>query len=102
MENAVATTILEQMGGNRFVVMTGARNMLASDNALSFRLPGGGGFTRGGINFVRVTLEPDDTYTMEFGRVYGTKYTKINEYRDVYNADLRRVFTSETGLETHL
>lgn len=37
-EIAVAGVILEQLGGRRYLVMTGARRLLAHPSALSFRL----------------------------------------------------------------
>ena len=36
----VANTILQQLGGNKFRVMTGAKNFVGSNDALTFRLPG--------------------------------------------------------------
>ena len=34
----VAETILSQLGGNRFRVMTGAKNFAATDNSLRMRI----------------------------------------------------------------
>lgn len=33
-DNQIATTILQQLGGKRFVVMTGAKDFIAIDNGL--------------------------------------------------------------------
>lgn len=96
----VANTILSQLGGNRFVAMTGAKNFVGSDDALHFALPSN--FARNGINRVRVTLQPSDTYTVEFFKVRGTKFSSIATRDDVYAEDLQRVFKTETGLDTHL
>jgi len=101
MSNQVATTILEQLGNNKFIVMTGATRFLSTENSLQFRIPGKG-FTKGGINSVKITLELDDTYTMEFGKVWGMDYKKLSEHRDVYCDMLQDLFTEETGLDTHL
>ena len=35
----VAKTILRQLGGRSFIFMTGARNLIASADSLSFRIP---------------------------------------------------------------
>ena len=94
----VANTILQQMGGNRLKVMTGAKNFLGSADHLSFRLPK----AKDGINYVKVTLDASDTYTMEFGRVYGTTYKVIDKIVGVYNDMLQACFTDKTGLYTHL
>ncbi len=50
----VAQTILQQLGGRRFMAMTGARAMAAHKDGLSFKLPSN--FARHGINYVKITL----------------------------------------------
>ena len=70
-EESVAKIILQQLGGNKFVAMTGARNLLNVGNGLSFKIPGSGGFAKNGINYIKVTLNGLDTYDMEFGRIRG-------------------------------
>ncbi len=100
----VANTILEQLGGNRFLAMTGARNLAGDATSLSFRLPGNG-FAKNGINYVKVTLEPSDTYTVVFkkiGRAPGFKVTEFDKVEDVYCDNLREVFERATGLATSL
>jgi hypothetical protein len=98
----IATTILEQLGGRRFVMMTGAKNLIAHPNALSFKLPGGGGFAKDGINYVKITLDPSDTYTVEFSRVRGRTVKTLHTVSDIYAENLRDVFTRATGLQTSL
>jgi hypothetical protein len=102
----VAETILEQLGGRKFVAMTGARNFIGCATYLAFKLPGAGGFTKSGINYVKVTLDPDDTYTMTFQRIYTAKgfpRTKdIAQHHGVYCDMLQEVFTRETGLAVSL
>ena len=98
----VARTILEQLGGNKFVVMTGARNLVGSENSLSMRI--GRNSTR--INALRITLDASDTYTMTFSRVRRTKAglsnDTIKELSGVYCDQLRTIFTDTTGLYTSL
>lgn len=96
----VANTILEQLGGHRFSVMTGARDFVAMPNALQFRLPRG--FAKGGINSVVVRLDPSDTYTCLFNVRKGVDIRKVSSETGVYAEDLRRVFTDATGLATSL
>lgn len=95
----IAKTILEQLGGRRFCVMTGARNIAGGERDLSFRLPTG--LSRG-INVVRVTIDPSDTYTVEFGFLRGRRYTLKSTHSDIYNDGLRSLFEHETGLATSL
>jgi len=102
MSNQVANTILEQLGGRRFQVMTGAKNFVGSESGLSFRLPGAGGFTKHGINVVSIELTPADTYVMLFSRLRAGVLTVLAEHHDVYFDSLQEIFTRETGLVTHL
>jgi len=98
----VAKTILEQLGGRRFIAMTGARDFSGSQVALTFKLPGGGGYTKACINAVRVTLEPSDTYRVEFLRVRRLEVKTVAEHTDIYAEDLCPLFERETGLKTSL
>jgi hypothetical protein len=101
-QTQIAETILAQLGGRRFVAMTGARQLTAHSDALSFRIPGAGGFAKQSINYVKVTLRPSDTYDVEFSRVRGRKVTIVASKSDIYADQLREVFTRETGLDTSL
>jgi hypothetical protein len=95
---AIARTILQQLGGRRFIAMTGARNICASsDGALTFRIP-----KSNGINYVSITLDPSDTYTVLFGYIGRTMMTAVATMSNVYAEDLQALFTEHTGLDTHL
>jgi hypothetical protein len=59
-------------------------------------------FANRGINYVKITLGADDLYEITFGKIRGTKYTKLAEIAGVYADQLRGIFTRETGLETSL
>lgn len=93
----VAKTILAQLGGRGFELMTGARNFTGSDNALTFHLPAN--FAKNKARGVRITLEPSDTYTVEFLYWRGIQPPKtISRHEDIYNDMLRELFERETGL----
>lgn len=94
----VAKTILQQLGGNRFTVMTGAKNYVGSDNTLSFRLPK----ANRKINGVTIILEPSDTYKVEFVRIVKFERRVVETCENVYCDSLQDVFTRVTGLYTHL
>jgi len=98
----VAKTILSQLGGNRFKMMTGAKNFIGTDNSLIFKLPGAGGFCKNGINKVVITLMPSDTYKVDFYRTRGATVKLIESCEDVYCNNLREVFERITGLCTSL
>ena len=61
---STAKEILNQLGGNKFIAMTGARNLGATENSLCFKLPRG--FAKDSINLVKVELDLTDTYTVHF------------------------------------
>ena len=99
-ELSVARQTLQQLGGHRFITMTGAHTLVGHPDALSFNLPSR--FARDGINYVKITLTPMDVYHMEFGRVWRGKYTVKATEESVYNDNLQTVFSRITGLNTHL
>lgn len=96
----VAQTIREQLGGNKFIVMTGAKNMMIDDGGLSFRLPSN--FAKNGINYVQVHLNGSDYYDMTFSKLRAGHLKRIAEVKDVDCYTLQSVFTAQTGLDTHL
>lgn len=98
---SVAHTILEQLGGNKFIAMTGAKNFVSTTNSLSLKLPGQN-FTKNGINYVKVELDPNDTYSLTFSKFRGLQLKKVAEHSGVYAEQLQEIFTRETGLSTHL
>lgn len=102
MTMQIAQTILAQLGGNRFIAMTGAKDFVGGDNALRFRLPAR--FAKDGITHVAVTLDGSDTYTVKAMKWQARKLemATVSEVSDVYADSLPRVFTSMTGLDTRL
>jgi uncharacterized lipoprotein YehR (DUF1307 family) len=97
----IAQTILAQLGGGVFCMMTGAKEMVASETALRIKI---GRFAGVKTTHVKVTLDPCDTYTIETMRWNGRKLEMqaIDKMSGVYCTDLRRAFTSMTGLDTSL
>ena len=100
MSIEIAEAILQQLGGRRFIVMTGAKHFVADGNALRFRLPSD--FAKNGVNAVRITLNGCDTYDLVFSNVSGLDVTEIATVTGIYADQLRDVFRSETGLDTTL
>jgi hypothetical protein len=96
----VAQTILSQLGGNKFSVMTGAKNFVSDGPALQFKLPTN--FAAKKINFVRITLDPSDTYTMKFFNFRGLNLKEVESVSGVYNDQLKSIFTGVTGLDCSL
>ncbi len=96
----ISKTIIEQMGGNMFAHMTGAKHFVSLESGLRFTIPGHG-FTKRGINLVTIILDPSDTYTVRFYKTWKTRIIPVSEHTGIYNDMLQSIFTAETGLDTH-
>lgn len=98
----IAHTILQQLGGQHFVAMTGARALMHSPHSLAFQLPAR--FAVDGIDRVKVTLRPDDTYNVTFGKwkPRELRIAVVREDSNVPAESLRAIFTRRTGLQVVL
>ena len=96
---SIAKTILEQLGGNKFRVMTGAKNLMGFENGLVMKL----GRNSSNSNYLKITLNSMDMYDMEFCKLtrMGEKKS-VTEYKNVYNDLMRGTFTAHTGMYTSL
>jgi hypothetical protein len=86
----VANTILTQLGGRRFLTMTGAKHLVGSADALSMQLPNAicnGKKCTG----VRIVLAPSDTYSVEAIVIRNHEYKILDTRHDVYVENLRDV-----------
>ena len=92
----IAHTILQQLGGNAFVCMTGARSLSIIERGLSFRLPST--MTRNRIAGVRVVLDDDDTYKVTFLKIRKMAVTVVGDYEGVYCDGLADLVSEQTGL----
>ena len=98
MDRRKAAEILKQIGGNRFIAMTGAKGFAFSDKYMSFKI----GRNSKGINFVRIGHNAKDLYDMQFGFV-STKGIKVKKkVKDVYADMLGTIFTKYTGMHVRL
>ena len=95
-----AEEVLQQLGGRKFIAMTGANNFVKDDKAKSiiFKLPR----AKSGIKYVRITLTSMDVYNIEFISVRGSNIKTVATAKGVYNDELQSVFTQYTGLYTSL
>lgn len=106
----VTNTIFTQMGGQRFMRMTGAHSYLRArdeqgDCYLQFKLPGN--MCKDGINLVRITLTPLDVYRVSFSRVIhdhekGLHAVPVCEHDFIYADALEDILGEVTGLATCL
>lgn len=97
-----AGIIISQIGGRKFQVMTGVKQITSSEENGNIYV--GIKHMKSAIktNYLKITLNDTDTYDMEFGSIRGFKYTVKATENGVYAEDLQRVFTSVTGLNTSL
>ncbi|KKK94014.1 hypothetical protein LCGC14_2687100 [marine sediment metagenome] len=102
---SVAKEILNQLGGNRFIAMTGAKYICGDEKSLRFQFMRNSGKYKGLV----IALNSMDTYDLKFWKQKKVRnlplicspiiYTEIN---GIYGDMLQEVFTSKTGLNTHL
>ena len=98
MTKQQADITLKQLGGNKFIAMTGAKQFSFGKQGLGFRI----GKNSKSINYVRVDLKSNDLYDMEFIRIRGSKIKVVKKVTGVYNDQLQKIFTKHTGLYTSL
>ena len=95
----VARIIYEQLGGNKFRVMTGAKNLLNTGDGLAMKI----GRNSSNSNYLKITLNSMDLYDMKFCKLTRKFEEKsVTEYSDVYNDMLTEVFEKHTGMYTKL
>ena len=95
----VANTIYRQLGGNRFRVMTGAKNMVSHEFALSMKI----GRNKTNANFMVIELNGNDLYNVTFAKLTKMGEMKsVKTYDNVYNDMLVSIFESHTGMYTTL
>ena len=95
----VAKTILEHLGGNKFCMMTGAKNLAGDENSLSMRI----GRNSSNSNYLKITLNSMDLYDMKFCKLTRKFEEKsVKEYNGVYNDSMVEVFEKHTGMYTKL
>lgn len=96
---SVAQIIVDQLGGRRFVKMTGASKFGDTGNGVAFRIPAN--LTKNRINIVKVVLDANDTYTVKFMRMTTRELKTVSQFSTIYCDQLAELFESETGLYTH-
>ena len=95
----IANEIYRQLGGNKFRVMTGAKNMVSHEFALSMKI----GRNKTNANFMVVELNENDLYNVTFAKLTKMGEMKsVKEYENVYNDMLVSIFESHTGMYTTL
>lgn len=93
----IALDIYNQLGGNKFAVMTGARNLFSrSDTAYGGMQIDFKGSQK--ANRLVVLVDAMDTYTVEFWKIGRETCKKVEAFDDIYCDMLQSIFTQVTGL----
>lgn len=93
---SVADQIIQQLGGSQRVqAMIGPTIFLDHGKGVSLKFANK---TPKKANYVLITLNSDDTYTMDFKRGRGMTYKTVAEVSDIYASELKRTFERHTGL----
>ena len=92
--------LLQQLGGNKFIAMTGAKNLAVdrAKNTLHMKI----GRNSKGVSHLRIKLTGADLYDMEFLQVRAGNVKVKAKEKGVYNDQLQKMFTKHTGMYTSL
>ena len=96
---SIANEIYRQLGGNKFAVMTGAKNFIDIENGIRMTI----GRNKTNHNWMEVTLNSLDLYDVAFAKLTKLGERKsLKEYTNVYNDSLVELFETHTGMYTKL
>ncbi len=99
MDTTVSQTILSQLGGRRFTIMTGAKHHFG-ERALTIRMPKTG---KDKSNTWVITLNgATDTYDIETFFVRGATRNLKSTFTDIYAENLVELFERVSGFYTKL
>ena len=92
--------LLQQLGGNRFIMMVGAKNLAIDKpkNELHMKI----GRNAKGVSHVRIRLSSMDLYDMEFLQVRAGKIKIKSKEKGVYADQLGKMFKKNTGMNVRL
>jgi len=91
--------ILNQLGGNRFIMMTGAKHFGVGKEGLSFKI----GRNSKQVNHIKIDYDRGrDLYNIKFDWVTKRGIKNKKTLKGVYADQLQKVFTMHTGMYTSL
>lgn len=93
----VAQKILAQLG-NQALYMMGAKNFVASQYGVHFRI----GKNSTGINCIQIDLRSDDLYDLTFWKIRGADFKQVEKlegyYNDMLHAGIKRTVKMRLSL----
>ena len=95
----IAQTIINQLGGRRFMLMTGVKQFIMEECGVSFKIG------RNGSKSNHVVVEYDygrDLYNLVFGKIYNGTYKELERTDGIYFDMLEELFENYTGLYLRL
>jgi hypothetical protein len=98
MSKSQASELLKQLGGNKFISMTGAKNLTFSGLGLVMQI----GKNSKGVTHVRFKLSSKDLYDIDFLSIRGSNVKTKSKEKGVFVDQLGKIFKKNTGLKTGL
>ena len=98
MSKSQASELLKQLGGNKFISMTGAKNLSFSGLGLTMQI----GKNSKGVTHVRFQLSSKDLYDITFYSIRGSNVKTKSKEKGVYVDQLGKIFKKNTGLNVRL
>jgi len=89
--------IIKQLGGNLFIMMTGAKDFVKDREGRSLTFKFGRGFSLP-VNCCKISINSEDLYDMEFYKIRGLKTDLVKTCKGIYCDMLAEIFEQETGL----
>lgn len=94
----IANQILAQLGGNRFITMVGAKELVDTGNGMLFKF----GRNSSKFNYLKIELDHRDLYTMTFYQIRKAEIVKELIFEGIYNDGLIPIFEDVTHMATSL
>src|SRR6056300_775462 len=98
MSKSQASELLKQLGGNKFISMTGAKNLTFSGLGLVMQI----GKNSKGVTHVRFKLSSKDLYDIDFLSIRGSNVKTKSKEKGVYGDQLGVMIKKNTGLNIRL
>ena len=99
MDRRQAAETLKQLGGNRFIAMTGAKHFTFGKEGMAFKI----GKNSKRVNYVKIDLDRGrDLYNMSFDWVTIKGIKNKKKLKGIYADQLQDMFTKYTGMYTSL
>lgn len=96
-QHECASTIIQQLGGNHFLAMVGAKDIVDIGNGVQLGFRGSKK-----ANKLVVRLNRWDLYDCELWKITPKRCEKVDTGTDLYANMLQYWFKAKTGLDTHL